>query len=397
MPETIPLNGPHVMYMAICNKQRIFSNRRSQRLANKNKKERGERVKNVKSPEDVGNILRRHRYADWQKNKTETETTEDYSMTGTMMTDTSYQIEDRIYMKELLEDPAIATLERFNIATIRQNQRTFPVHVIITKYIKGIDTRNEINDLDNNIKGDVRKGKYKLREEDDLLLYETSTGETRICLPPEHVKAILKYTHENMLTGGHNSANAMAEEIKRRFYWSGYHQDIKDYVDECHCKFAKRIPDRKVGKMVTFEAKEINETVAIDHIGPIVPAPKGYRYITTYYDKFSGYTKSIPAKIIDAFTTTVNFVIHWICVFGPPKSILTDLGSDFRGEIMEHLTSMVATKHRFTTAHHSRSDGGVERFNRTLQQALRAIGLDKKLDFSKGDPWNLYLSYINCS
>ena len=273
MPETIPLNSPHVMYVAICNKQRIFNQRRSQRLANKNKKKRGERVKEIKSPEDVGDILRRHRYVDWQKDETETETLEDYSIAATMVTDRSYQIEDRIYMKDLLEDPAIATLERFNIATIRQNQRTFPVHVIITKYIKGIDTMNEINDLDNNIKGDVRKGKYKLREEDDLLLYETPTGETRICLPPEHVKAILKYTHENMLTGGHSSANAMAEEIKRRFYWSGYHQDIKDYVDECHCKFAKRIPDRKVGKMVTFEAKEINETVAIDHIGPIVPAP----------------------------------------------------------------------------------------------------------------------------
>ena len=125
----------------------------------------------------------------------------------------------------------------------------------------------------------------------------------------------------------------MAEEIKRRFYWSGYHQDIKDYVDECHCNFAKRIPDRKVGKMITFEAKEINETVAIDHIGPITPAPRGYKYITTYYDKFNGYTKSITAKRIDAFTTTVNFVIHWICAFGPPKSILTDLGSDFRGYI----------------------------------------------------------------
>ena len=43
---------------------------------------------------------------------------------------------------------------------------------------------------------------------------------------------------------------------------------------------------------------------------------------------------------------------------------------------MEHLTSMKATKQRFTTAHHSRSDGGVERFNRTLQQALMAISLD---------------------
>ena len=398
LPEKVQLDSPYVMYMCISARQRMYvqnKQRKSQRLINKNKRKRGESIKELKRPEDVGNILRKHRYADWQKDKSET-TESTFTKANSITTNGSYYVEDRIWMKELLDDPAIHTLERFNIATIRQNQRTYPVHVIITKFIKGIDTKNEINDLDNNIKADVRKGKYKLRTDDDLLLYEADNGEVRICLPPEHIRALLKYTHENMLTGGHKGANAMVEEIKKKFYWSGYHQDIKDYVDECHCKFAKRIPDRKVGKMILFEAKEINEIVAIDHIGPIIPAPQGYRYITTYYDKFSGYTMSIPAKRIDAFTTTVNFVMNWICRFGPPKSILTDLGSDFRSEIMEHLTSMVTTKHRFTTAHHSRSDGGVERFNRTLQQALRAIGLDKNLDFTKGDPWNLYLSYINC-
>ena len=68
--------------------------------------------------------------------------------------------------------------------------------------------------------------------------------------------------------------------------------------------------------------------------------------------------------------------------------MLTDSGSDFRGEIMGHLASMTATKHRFTTAHHSRSDGGVEKLNKTLQQALRAMKLDEKLKSLNGDPWD---------
>ena len=51
-----------------------------------------------------------------------------------------------------------------------------------------------------------------------------------------------------MLTGGHSSANAMVEEIKKRFYWYGYDQDIRNYVKECTCRFAKKLPDRKMGK-----------------------------------------------------------------------------------------------------------------------------------------------------
>ena len=80
---------------------------------------------------------------------------------------------------------------------------------------------------------------------------------------------------------------------------------------------------------MSFEAKVINDVVAIDQIGALIPAPQGYKYITTPYDKFSGFTKSVPTKRMDAFSTAVNFVIHWICAFGPPNSMLTDLGSDF--------------------------------------------------------------------
>ena len=71
-------------------------------------------------------------------------------------------------MEDLSKDPAIKTIERFNIDAVRQNQQTFIYHQIITKYIKCIDAMNEINDLPNNVKGDVKHAKYKLREEDDF-------------------------------------------------------------------------------------------------------------------------------------------------------------------------------------------------------------------------------------
>ena len=109
--------------------------------------------------------------------------------------------------------------------------------------------------------------------------------------------------------------------------------------------------------------------VAMDHIGTCCPSPQSYKHLTTCYDEFSCYSKSISTKRVDAFSTTVNLAMHWICVVGPPNSMLMDLGSDFRGERMKPLTSRLATEHRFTTAHHPRSDEGVEWFNGTVQQA----------------------------
>ena len=37
----------------------------------------------------------------------------------------------------------------------------------------------------------------------------------------------------------------------------------------------------------------------------------------------------------------------------------------------------------------------VERYNKTLKTALRAISIDKDTDFSKGNGWHLYVPYIN--
>ena len=304
-----------------------------------------------------------------------------------------YDVPDRIYMKELISDDSIKTHNYFDIGKIKINQQENVILNIIMRYISGNDIQNEFDDLPANIKGDIRKNRYKII--DNILCYEKGNRRL-IVLPPEHIKTILNYMHKNLLSGIHANAYAMEQEIKQRFYWSGFSQDIRDYVKCCNtCSLAKDIPDNKVGELQLFPAKHVNDIVAIDHIGVLPEVNDGYKYITTYYDRFSGYTVSVPAKSIDAFTTTINFVNHWVCKYGIPNKILTDLGSDFRSEIMQHLCDVLKTKHKFTTAYHASTNGAVERFNRTLKQALRCLSYEKRLDFAHGDGWNHYISYIN--
>ncbi len=49
--------------------------------------------------------------------------------------------------------------------------------------------------------------------------------------------------------------------------------------------------------------------------------------------------------------------MHWICRFGIPDNILTDIGGDFRSEIFKHLCKLLNMNHRFTTAYHPETDG----------------------------------------
>lgn len=127
-----------------------------------------------------------------------------------------------------------------------------------------------------------------------------------------------------------------------------------------------------------------------------LPASSGGHYnITSYYDRYSGYIKSVAAKCVDAFTTSVNFVLHWVCTFGPPNSILTVNGSDFRSELFYHLSEMLDTTHKFIVAYQARTNGAVKRFNEVLKKMLRVTGMKKGLDFANSDSWHLYVPVIN--
>ena len=308
----------------------------------------------------------------------------------------SYELPYRVYVEELLNDPEMKTLDMFNVDKIRQNQDEFVQYKIIKNFLRGVDTKDDIKTLDTRTRNQVIKDKlYSIH--DEILFYSKDPSQPRICLPPEHRKAAMEWMHKNLLFGCHSDANSMINKLKTKFYWNGYDKDIREYVSSCEtCQRAKSYPNNRLGKLKLFNAKYPNEMVAIDHVGILPETIDGARYITTYYDRYSGYTKSICTKSIDAFTTATNFVTHWICYYGPPKYILTDLGQDFRSELFSHLNTKVADiQHKSTTAYHASCNGAVERFNRTLKAALRAISIDKNLDFAQGDSYDLFVSYIN--
>ena len=310
--------------------------------------------------------------------------------------DENYELPYRIYAEELLKDPEVETLELFNVDKIQQNQEEFVLYKIIRNYLEGVDTKDEIKDIPARIRNDVVKHKkYSIHE--GLLIYSNKIDEPRICLAPEHQKAAMQWLHRNLMFGAHSNANAIISNIKTKFYWPGYDEDVRRYVSSCEvCQRSKGYPDNRLGHIKLFNPTYPNESVAIDHVGILPETADGARYITTYYDRYSGYTKSVCVKSIDSFTTATNFMKHWIAVFGPPKEILTDLGWDFRSELFNHLTEQIGDiHHKSTTAYHASCDGAVERFNRTLKAALRAISVDKQLDFANGDSYDLFISYTN--
>ena len=306
----------------------------------------------------------------------------------------AYYLEDRVYRDQLLSDPTIKTAHRFSLTDLIKNQKEFPFYAIIRAALRGDDTYDDIKKLPYGLRKNYEDGRYRLNGK-NLLVWTGDDAVERICLPPEHRAALLQYTHCNLLTGGHKGSTACIEEIKQTFYWYGYQRDVKEFVATCTCQMARDLPLKRVSELHLFPAKYINEWVAIDHAGPLPVTPSGNRYITTYYDRYSGFARSIPCRSIDAFTTSTNFYLYWVCLFGPPDIVLSDNGSDFRSEMFSHLNQMLDITHRFTVSHHASTNGAVERHNRVLKMVLKVIGLKKDIDFGEGGSWDLYVPIAN--
>lgn len=61
---------------------------------------------------------------------------------------------------------------------------------------------------------------------------------------------------------------------------------------------------------------------------------------------------------------------EWISIFGPRENILSDRGPNLIGVVVSATAKRLSERRLTTTAFHTRLNGCVERFNRTLAQNI---------------------------
>jgi transposase InsO family protein len=88
-------------------------------------------------------------------------------------------------------------------------------------------------------------------------------------------------------------------------------------------------------------------------------------------DRFSKLTRMVPLRSISAFTVARAFCEQWVFVYGAPRYVLTDKGTQFTAKFFLAVCRGLGIGKVFTTAYHPQTNGQVERFNRTILNSLR--------------------------
>lgn len=211
--------------------------------------------------------------------------------------------------------------------------------------------------------------------------------------PVIHVKdekekeRILKEYHYDRIRGGHCGRNRLYAKLRSQFYWRKMSKDVTKLVKNCmQCKLNKPRPGTREPMAITTTPQKAFEVIILDTIGPMNKTIYGNTYAITLICDLTKYliTVSIPNK--EAKTVAKAIFENLILIYGTPKTIRTDLGTEFKNEIFNELCKLLNVQHHFSTAYHHESLGSIERNHRIFNEYLRA--------YSNDDTWDINLRYF---
>ena len=210
----------------------------------------------------------------------------------------------------------------------------------------------------------------------------------QLVAPNEIRRQILVALHDSP-SGGHLGVSKTVNKVRHRFYWLGYKQDVVRWCKKCdHCSQTKSGPWQKKARLGHVVVGNPLERVAVDILGPVPETENGNQYILVVTDYFTKWVEAFPLRDHPASTVAEVLMEQFISRFGVPKQIHSDQGREFESKLMAELCKLLKIKKTRTTPYNPKSDGLVERFNRTVKQMLTMLVADAQND------WDDHLPYV---
>ena len=222
----------------------------------------------------------------------------------------------------------------------------------------------------NDICRDIEKEKdYEIIEG---ILYRIKNNSRLRVIRDYEFEGLMYLVHDHEISG-HFGREATYNRVKDRYYWKNMKKDVEEYVKSCD-KCQRR--GKPVGKheLHSIRTNEPFERIGIDIVGPLPESKNGNRYIVVAVDYFTKWSEARALKEATAKEVSRFIYEDIICRHGCPKRILSDRGTHFNNQLIKDLTNKFDIRHGFSTPYHPKTNGLVERFNKTLCESLAKLG-----------------------
>ena len=221
-----------------------------------------------------------------------------------------------------------------------------------------------------------------LRVEDD---------ETEIKVYTEEEKRQILLEYHDAPLGGHPGVARTLNRVRLNHNWRGITRDVEEYVSQCqHCQRNKLSRKTKMPMVLTDTPKKPFEKCALDIVGPLTITTSGNKYILTFQDSLTKFSKAIPLENQEAATVAKAFVTRVVTEHGIPEKVLTDQGTNFTGEVFKTTCKLLKIGKIQTTAYHPESNGALERSHRTLAKYLRHYINEAQTNWDEWLPYAMF-------
>ncbi|KAM0735324.1 Transposon Ty3-I Gag-Pol polyprotein [Formica fusca] len=207
----------------------------------------------------------------------------------------------------------------------------------------------------------------------------------------EEDKARILYEYHDAPLGGHQGIERTINRIRMKHNWSRLTKYVENYIAKCEfCQKNKLKRKSKAPLVITDIASRPFEKCALDIVGPLTVTNNENKYVLTFQDNLTKFSKAVPLPNQEAATVAKEFVVKIIFEHGIPDKVLTDQGTNFLSDMFKNMCKLLKIEKIQTTAYHPESNGALERSHRTLAEYLRHYINADQTDWDEWIPYAMF-------
>lgn len=209
----------------------------------------------------------------------------------------------------------------------------------------------------------------------------------QVVVPDQYKEVVLRAAHGDV--AGHLGVKKTYHRILLQYYWPLLKKDVATFIKTCHtCQMVGK--PNQVLKPVPLCPISVTsqpfEHIMIDCVGPLPPSKSGNSYLLTVMCQTTRYPAAYPLRKITT-KAVVKALTHFISIFGIPRIVQSDRGTNFMSGMFAEVLRQLGVKHNQSSARHPQSQGALERFHQSLKSLLRAYCVELNRDWEDGLPW----------
>ena len=188
---------------------------------------------------------------------------------------------------------------------------------------------------------------------------------------------------------GHLGRDRTTSAVRNRFYWPNMGKDLKRWCRECDsCARAKPGPGRGRAPIQHISAFQPMSVMAVDILGPLVTTRNGNNYIIVCGDYYTKWKEAFAVPDHQAMTVADKLITEVFLRFGFPSQLHSDQGREFESQLFKSMCTLLGVDKTRTCPYNPKSDGMIERYNRSLLTMLSMFVNDNH------DDWDEQLPYV---